>query len=73
MADCDLHTVIKAVELLRLQPGDTLIVKLPERSTRRDLDECSAYLRERLPCPVLVTTEAVAFSLVRQQPAEECG
>lgn len=54
------------VELLRLEPGDTLVVKIDSTMPREALDQIGITLRERFPDHELIFCNGVDLSVIRR-------
>jgi L-lysine 2,3-aminomutase len=60
-------TEVEHVEVLRIQPGDTVVVNVPRRITLQDADRIKELVQARLAVhvPVMVLGEGITVSIAR--------
>ncbi len=64
-----IEPVIERIQALELQPGDVLVVTLPEVATFEAIDHAREYLERRFPSQqILVTTRGVDVAAYRPVP-----
>jgi len=60
---------VEHVEVLRIRPGDTLIVRIPHRISRDVADAIKANVASQLPfaVPILVLADNITLSIARPE------
>lgn len=65
---------IERLQAIAVQPGDLIVVKLPDDATQNSLSNVASVVRERFPDnEVLVVTASVDVAVMRPELVEAAG